>query len=143
MTSRTGRCLCGRIRYGLDAELGPVTLCHCQYCRRAHGAPFVAVSFMPTDAIRWVSGADLLQEVHTPGVGTRAFCSQCGSRLYNRPESTRSFTMLVIGSLDDDRGVEPIMHVNVESKSAWYEIRDELPQYPALPPWVDDALEES
>ncbi len=140
---RAGGCLCGAIRYELEAELGPVTLCHCQYCRRAHGAPFVAVSFMRSDQLRWVSGADLIQEVRTEGVGCRAFCRRCGSRLYNRPESAPHVTMLVVGSLDDDRGVQPLMHINLESKSAWYEIRDDLPRYQGFPPMASDALEGS
>ncbi|MFP6627717.1 MAG: GFA family protein [Myxococcota bacterium] len=140
---RAGGCLCGAVRYEFDAELGPVTLCHCQYCRRAHGAPFVALSLMRSDQLRWVSGAELIQQVQTQGVGTRAFCRSCGTRLYNRPESAPQITMLVVESLDDDRGVEPLMHINLESKSAWYEIRDDLPCYPALPPMATDLLESS
>jgi hypothetical protein len=128
-----GGCLCGRVRYELAGGLGPVTLCHCRYCRRAHGAPFAALSLVPTTSLRFGKGADVIREVHTPGVGVRAFCSECGSRLYNRPESTDRFTMLVVGSLDDDRDVRPLMHINLESKSGWYEIRDELPRYEGLP----------
>lgn len=139
---RTGGCLCGAIRYELEGELGPVTLCHCQYCRRAHGAPFVAVAFMRTDQIRWTRGADRIHEMGTEGVGFRAFCSRCATRLYNRAESTDRFTMLVVGSLDDDTGVQPRMHINLESKSAWYEIRDDLPRYPGFPPTAKDALDD-
>ena len=137
---RVGGCLCGRLRYEVLSDLGPVILCHCQYCRRAHGAPFVAVSPVSSQGLRWVSGADLVEEVHTEGVGIRAFCRACGSRLYNRPESAPQLTMLVVGSLDDDSGLEPAMHVNLESKSAWYEIRDDLPRYDSLPPEADETL---
>ena len=45
--------------------------------------------------------------------------------------------------LDDDRGVEPLMHINLESKSAWYEIQDELPRYSGLPPMATDLLDPS
>ena len=48
-----------------------------------------------------------------------------------------------VESLDDDRGVQPLMHINLESKSAWYEIQDDLPCYPALPPMATDLLESS
>ena len=140
---RAGGCLCGAVRYELAGELGPVTLCHCQYCRRVHGAPFVALSLMRSDHVQWVSGADRIEEVQTQGVGTRAFCRSCGTRLYNRPESAPKITMLVVESLDDDSGVKPLMHINLESKSAWYEIRDDLPRYPALPPMAADLLDNS
>ena len=137
---RVGGCLCGGLRYEVLADLGPVILCHCQYCRRAHGAPFVALSLVASSQLRWTSGAALVEEVHTAGVGTRAFCRDCGSRLYNRPESTPQVTMLVLGSLDDDSGLEPVMHVNLESKSAWYEIHDDLPRHHGFPPGADETL---
>jgi hypothetical protein len=34
------------------------------------------------------------------------------------------------------------MHINTESKAAWYEIRDSLPQHPSLPPGARQALEQ-
>lgn len=34
---RTGRCLCGHVRYELAGELPPLVNCHCQFCRRAQG----------------------------------------------------------------------------------------------------------
>ena len=40
-----GSCLCGGIRYEIDAELGPVTNCHCSQCRKAAGAAFAQQCF--------------------------------------------------------------------------------------------------
>ena len=41
MNNRTieGGCLCGAIRYRVTAEPQGRTLCHCESCRRAAGAP--------------------------------------------------------------------------------------------------------
>ena len=74
-----------------------------------------------------------IRDRHTPGVGFRAFCRECATRLYNRPESEDHFRMLVVGSLDDDHDVHPSMHVNLESKSGWYEISDDLPRFEGFP----------
>ena len=38
----TGRCLCGDICFEYDGPIGPVALCHCSQCRRAHGSAFSA-----------------------------------------------------------------------------------------------------
>lgn len=139
---RTGHCLCGGIRYAVRGGLGPAVNCHCRFCRRAHGGPFVTVAMVSTPQLSFREGADLVREVHTAGVGTRAFCSRCGTRLFNRPESAPRITMLVVGTLDDESDIVPSMHVNLESKAPWYEIRDELPRFQALPPAAASALDE-
>jgi hypothetical protein len=48
---------------------------------------------------------------------------------------------LVVASLDEEPEQGPVMHINVESKAAWYEIRDGLPQHEALPPEARRALD--
>ena len=36
-----GTCLCGSVRFSASLPSKWVAHCHCTYCRRAHGAPFV------------------------------------------------------------------------------------------------------
>jgi len=131
-----GGCLCGAIRYQLEREPELALNCHCRFCRRAHGAAFVTLCIVRTVDLRFVAGADAVRESHTPGVGVRAFCSRCATRLYNRAESNPALTSLVAASLDEPHSVRPRMHINVESKASWFEIRDDLPQFAALPPGV-------
>jgi len=40
---------------------------------------------------------------------------------------------LPLGALDDDPGVKPKFHVFVAYKAPWFDITDELPQFPELP----------
>ena len=135
----TGGCLCGAVRYALDAPPGPAVNCHCQYCRRAHGAAFVTVALVPSSGFRVVTGADRIREWETPGVGIRAFCDACATRLYNRPAENRAITMLVVATLDDQSGIRPSMHINLESMAPWYRIEDDLPRFPGLPPGAAEA----
>ncbi len=44
-----------------------------------------------------------------------------------------SFYGLPLGALDDDPGVKPKRHVFVAHKAPWYDITDDLPQFPELP----------
>ena len=136
-----GHCLCGAVRYELDAELSGIVACHCQYCRRAHGAAFVPISWIPRPALHFVAGEADIEEYETPGVGFRAFCRRCGTRLYNRAASSSEFVSLIVGSLEQDPPYPPLMHLNVESKAGWYEIADGRPEFRALPP--EAALGES
>jgi len=41
---------------------------------------------------------------------------------------------IALATLDDDPGVRPACHSFVRSKAPWFEITDELPQYPEYPP---------
>ena len=42
-----GSCLCGGIRYEIDAELKAVSNCHCGQCRKASGAAFGTGATIP------------------------------------------------------------------------------------------------
>jgi len=129
--ARTGGCYCGAVRYEVQGRLGPAVNCHCRFCRRVHGAAFATVALVRSDEIR-IEGAALRE--YPSGEGSRFFCGECGGRLFNRPASDPGLTMLAIATLDEEPAESPVMHVNVESKAPWYTIRDELPQYPGLPP---------
>lgn len=134
----SGGCLCGAVRYELDAEVGALVNCHCHFCRRAHGAAFATTTPVARRALRLVAGADALREYETPA-GFRAFCSVCGSRLYNRPHS-QPILALVVTTLDREPETPPVAHLNLESKAPWYEILDSAPRFQGFPPGVDTAL---
>lgn len=38
------------------------------------------------------------------------------------------------GTLDDDPGVRPVVHIFVGSKAPWFDIEDALPQFNEFPP---------
>lgn len=137
----TGSCLCGGVRYELAGEIGPLVNCHCRFCRRAHGAAFVTITWVRKDELRFTVGADTVKEFRTDGVGVRAFCEECGTRLYNQAQSNPDFVALIVSSLDVDPDRAPILHVNVESKAPWYEILDGRPQFDGLPPGAEQALD--
>jgi hypothetical protein len=40
---------------------------------------------------------------------------------------------LPLGTLDDDPGIRPQMHIYVASKASWFTISDDLPQFAVLP----------
>lgn len=113
--TRTGRCSCGVVQYRLEGDLSPLVNCHCQYCRRAHGAAFATVSLVQSADFRFTSGDEAVREYRNPE-GFRSFCERCGGRLFNRPMSTDKFLLLVIASLDEEPEQRPVMHINVEAQ---------------------------
>ena len=136
----SGRCLCGEIQYEVEGELPPLVNCHCQFCRRAHGAAFTTISWVPRQAFRITSGEHHLERFIRGG-GYRSFCRKCGTRLFNGLFSDEGFVSVVISTLDEAPLHGPTMHVNLESKASWYEVRDTLPQHDSLPPAAPKAIE--
>lgn len=74
----TGGCLCGALRYEIRARFLQTTLCHCEDCRKASGAPFVAWSFFPAGSLAWTKGTP---KVLLHAGRERGFCGDCGSPL--------------------------------------------------------------
>ena len=129
----SGSCLCGRIRYEVNAPLGAVEHCHCSMCRKAHGAAFSTNALVPTAALKITSGTELLAEYDSSPNRRKCFCSKCGSQLFIRRTNKPEFTMLTLGTIDGAPQTVPERHVFVASKASWYTITDALPQYKVYP----------
>jgi hypothetical protein len=128
-----GSCLCGRIRYEIDGELGPLGNCHCRTCRKAHAAAFNTSARVPRERFRWTAGeSEVAGYESTPGK-TRYFCARCGSHLI-AAWAGQAHVVLRVGSLDDDPGTKPRVHIWTSHKAPWHEIADALPQFAEAPP---------
>lgn len=128
-----GSCLCGSVRYEISGPLGPVSHCHCSMCRKAHGAAFGTYARVQKSNFILVSGAEDIASYQSSPEVARTFCNRCGSTL-QFIRSTRPNTFaLALGTLDDDPGVRPSMHIYTESRAPWHEITDDLPQHMGHP----------
>jgi len=128
-----GSCLCGRVRYEIDAPLGTALHCHCSMCRKAQGSAFRTRAAVARSSFRFRSGEELLTRYESSPGTFRCFCSVCGSPVASFFAGDPGTIGLPLGALDDDPGVRPVCHVHVASKAPWYEITDALPQFAALP----------
>lgn len=125
----TGHCLCGQVRYEIEAKIGPITYCHCTQCRRANGTAFTANAPVRPKNFRIVSGAALITEYESSPSKFRAFCSKCGSPVYSRRTTEPDTVRIRLGTLDGDPGKRAVAHGWVGSKAPWFEITDQLPQF--------------
>jgi len=132
MTIRGG-CLCGGIRYEIDGPLGSSVYCHCSMCRKFHGSAFRARLSVPKTSFRFLRGEELLTKYRSSADTVKSFCKVCGSAMVNQWDPEAESWGLAMGSLDDDPGVRPSMHIFAGSKAPWYDITDDLPQYKTFP----------
>ena len=128
-----GSCLCGGVRYAINGKLSQPLNCHCSMCRKAHGAAFRSRAGVKVADFSWLQGAALVTYFESSPGNHRGFCRVCGSPILSRFDQHPLVYGLPLGALDDDPGVTPGFHVYVNSKAPWYDITDNLPQFPELP----------
>jgi len=123
-----GSCLCGAITYESGDLVAPIVNCHCETCRKAHGAAFASVGRVTRNEFRWVSGEERLRQFESSPGKLRHFCSECGSHLMAE-RVDQPVVLLRLGCLDSDPHAHPALHIWTSDASAWHEIHDDLPQY--------------
>ena len=144
MPTIRGSCLCGGVKFEIDGVLQRPLNCHCSRCRKQHGAAFRSRVRVRVADFKWIQGEDLVSYYESSPGFRRGFCRVCGSPVVNRPGPTYKPALanpaiaselgIPLGILDDDLPVRPECHGFVASKAPWFEITDDLPQYPDYPP---------
>ncbi|MGF1611134.1 MAG: GFA family protein [Kiloniellales bacterium] len=125
--SHSGGCLCGGVRYRVAGPLRDVMNCHCSQCRRAHGhfAAYAAARtrdlvLLRQGGLAWYASSERAR---------RGFCRICGASLFWQP-SELDYVAIAAGSLDQPSGLRTRGHIYVADKGDYYEIADDLAQYP-------------
>ena len=134
MSVVTGGCLCGGVRYEVRGRFLRANHCHCSRCRRHTGTAHSTQGRVRREDFRLVQGAELVRSYVPGGGATKAFCSVCGSSLFGGSWPEGDEVTIRLGSVDGDPGIRPQFHTFVGSKAGWWEITDDLPQYPEGPP---------
>lgn len=112
---RTGRCLCGAVRYDVRLARPEIQICHCGQCRRWTGGPgYFAVSV--EDAR--IEGADKIVHHRLSEWGERAFCGACGATLYWRMQGG-PVTNVAAGGLDDQTGLAVGEEIFTDRRADW------------------------
>ncbi|MFO1106889.1 MAG: GFA family protein [Amaricoccus sp.] len=110
-----GGCLCGAVRYRIDAAPSVCCVCHCASCRRSAGADSVGWLTAAAGDFALVRGELSIHE-SSPGVG-RGFCARCGSSLTYR--NAADSVDVALASLDDPEALRPTEEVWLEERLSW------------------------
>ena len=121
MTSLTGQCLCGAVRFTANSLPSGARMCWCRDCQRiASGSATVNVLFAESDVI--YAGAVATYEMVADSGNTvcRGFCPTCGAQLYSKTVAGPSQPMRVrAGTLDDPRIAPPTAVIWASRAPAW------------------------
>lgn len=125
-----GGCLCGEVRYQVDAEPTFVGVCHCSDCQRFTGSAFATVVAVPSSALM-VSGQ--MQTFSKRGDSgkfiRRRFCPECGSGLMDEADAMPDLTLINVGTLDDASWVTPQLEIYCGSGQRWVRLDGERKRF--------------
>lgn len=125
-----GQCLCGAVKYEVDAFSPRMAHCHCSMCRKFHGSAFATYGEVKSSDFRWLQGEYDLEAYTADNGTTRRFCRICGSSMtFSSSNYPGDIVEIALGTLDSNLDMSPDAHIFVGSKASWSEILDDLPQY--------------
>jgi hypothetical protein len=116
----TGGCLCGAVRYEIDAE--PITsrVCWCRVCQRI-GAGSGTVNVCFTRAATRIQGEarDYVSVADSGNVMHRRFCPTCGVHLFSEAEARPHLIFVRAGTLDDPEIGKPRASIWISQAPSW------------------------
>lgn len=130
MTTVSGGCQCGAVRFTVEGELGEASICHCRMCQKATGGLFGPYVGAPYDSVRWTRGAP--SHFQSSNKVRRGFCAQCGTPL-TFEYGDRSIS-LAIGALDKPHEVTLTEQLASPERLADFEALANLPEHPTDEP---------
>ena len=130
-----GGCACGVVRYRLGAAPLIVHCCHCRDCQRAGGTAYNPAIGVPRAAVK-ITGEPKYYEskADSGNMARRAFCPNCGSRLFSYPPFAPDLMVIVASSLDEPSMFKPAMDIFTSSAQPWDLMDPALPKFPKMPP---------
>ncbi|HSW13674.1 MAG TPA: GFA family protein [Solimonas sp.] len=131
-----GGCLCGAIRYHIDAVPLDAGYCHCRLCQRASGAPVVAWLTVVVGGFHYVRGEPVIFQ--SSAHSQREFCGSCGTALVFRRRVGASTVDITSASLDEPARIPPQYHIWRMSRLPWFETADTLPRHDDAGPDRED-----
>lgn len=122
----TGSCLCKRVQYQV-ASMGGIVHCHCETCRKAHGAAFSSVAPVDDEAFT-IEGQQYLKSFESSPGKHRFFCGECGSQIYAKRDNTPHI-ILRLGTLDSEPKSKEKSHIWLSQKAPWYQLHSQLSEF--------------
>lgn len=131
----SGGCLCGAIRYSIDAPVKELRACHCRNCQKASGVQGSVNAVVPSAAFRITQGtpkkytavADSGRTLH------RYFCGECGSPIYSQRETTPETVVVRAGGFDDAGDMKITANIWTKSARPWAHLDPASVQHPGQP----------
>ncbi|MFL0355734.1 GFA family protein [Erythrobacter sp. GH1-10] len=132
----TGGCLCGKVRYTLNAKPMICVACHCKNCQKQAGSVLSIIIGVPEAALEIEGEVKTYDDTGDSGATVhRQFCDTCGSPVFTRLDNANGMMFIKAGTLDDTSSLKPQFHCYTKSKQDWYDLGD-IPGFETVPEGV-------
>jgi hypothetical protein len=129
MTTMTGGCLCGQVRYTVTG--GPMRsyVCHCRDCQHSTGSCFASGVSFPAASVNLQGELKTFDAVGGSGQTVhRNFCPNCGSWVTG--SSNPDYISVLVGTLDDPTAFVPELEQFCGSAQPWVQLGGERMRFP-------------
>ena len=117
----SGGCLCGAIRYAIDASVSELRACHCTNCQKISGAGGTVNALVESKDFKLLQGSPkrFTKTADSGRVLHRYFCGDCGSGLYSQREITPERVVVRAGGFDSPPPMKVTAHIWTRSARPW------------------------
>ncbi len=135
----TGGCLCGKVRYSIDAEVPMVVrACWCRVCQYLGAGSGTVNAVFPKANMQLTGALGVHDGIADSGAHMhRSFCPSCGTALFSEADERPLAIVVRVGSLDEPKRFAPQMTIWTDAAPQWACFDPELPSAPgmaAMPP---------
>ena len=114
----TGSCLCGAVRWKLDARPLAINACHCTDCKKTTGGTNVVMLIAKNEAFSASGETHVYRKRAASGRELDIQrCAKCGVRMFHHNLASNALVFISAGTLDDPSWAIPTSHIWVERAS--------------------------
>lgn len=131
----SGGCLCGAVRYSVDAQPLMTRVCWCRLCQYIGAGSGTVNAVFPSATLK-VDG-ELSMYACTADSGNRMqrrFCPRCGTPMFSAAEARPDLVIVRAGTLDDPELAEPKVTIWAAAAPSWAVIDLDIPCLEGQPP---------
>jgi len=125
MSSVSGSCLCGGVKFEVTEMPEALTVCHCTSCKQLSGGAGTVNLRIPPSAIRILTGDDLLRSYEPRGGSAKTFCVACGANLFGGGWPDTEHASVRVTTLDEPVDLRVGLHIYVRSLASWESLPDD------------------
>lgn len=127
-------CLCGAVRFTIEAEPMAARTCWCRLCQYLGGGTATANICFPSDKVSSSGEIRYFDRIADSGnLMRRGFCPTCGTPLTSQALSRPTLIFLRIGTLDDPNLMGPQITIWTSQAPDWACISADIPSIEKQP----------
>lgn len=111
VSTHSGGCQCGAVRFRVRGVLKDSSICHCRMCQKAFGGYYAPLVSVRGADFQWTRGEP--KRFQSSNLVQRGFCEACGTPLtYEAPDGMA----IAAGAFDDTASLPPVVQYGTEAK---------------------------